>query len=458
MRAALRRLHGRRRWLATACASFYLFLAFVHAANRPIPEVVNLTVFARQEDRQLELLVRVPLAAVKEVQFPTRPDGDSLQLDLTRSMLPGAARYWIAPTLNLLADGTLLGRPEVAATRISISADQSFDAYESAIARLNGPELPDETTAFWRQVWFDMRLLYDLPTPTSAVAIEPLVSTLGVHVSTNLTIVGGDTPTRTLTFDGDPGLIYLAPRWIDATRQFFVRGLRSIVTNADVLLLLCCLALPFRRVRTFVPVIAAFAGALVLGLILVLAGLTPDRVWTQPLVDVLAGTVILLAALANVAGRVTPRRRALFALGAGCIFGLMAAADLRQQIQFSGAHVLAGEMAFPAGAVVATAGVAALLVPVVSFLFSFARVESLERIIVSALAADTAWGWIDERWTRFRTIPLQFNFDGDALATGLRVLAVVVLVGGGIWFLSEWLKARGFDQELTPESQPKTAS
>ena len=58
------------------------------------------------------------------------------------------------------------------------------------------------------------------------------------------------------------------------------------------------------------------------------------------------------------------------------------------------------ELAFGAGAVLTMAGVMALLVTACSFLFSLARVEYLERIIVSALAADTAWGWFGERWAR----------------------------------------------------------
>jgi len=44
----------------------------------------------------------------------------------------------------------------------------------------------------------------------------------------------------------------------------------------------------------------------------------------------------------------------------------------------------------------------ALLVPALSFLFSFARTERVELIVVSALAADTAWGWLDEKMGAFQ--------------------------------------------------------
>ena len=97
----------------------------------------------------------------------------------------------------------------------------------------------------------------------------------------------------------------------------------------------------------------------------------------------LAAASILVAAFANIIGRVTPRRRALFALGAGSVFGFVSAASLGAGLQFGGAHVAVAEVAFGAGAVLTMASVMALLVPACPFLSSLASVEYLERIIVS---------------------------------------------------------------------------
>jgi len=58
-----------RRFTA-AYAAFFLLAPFVHAANRPLPEDVNAKAFARPEPGRLELLVRVPIAAVKDIEFP----------------------------------------------------------------------------------------------------------------------------------------------------------------------------------------------------------------------------------------------------------------------------------------------------------------------------------------------------------------------------------------------------
>ena len=220
--------------------------------------------------------------------------------------------------------------------------------------------------------------------------------------------------------------------------------------GADFLLLLFCLALPFRQFRHLAPAIATFTGGLTLALLIALSGVAPNTLWFQPLVEMLAAASILLAAFANIIGGVTPRRRALFALGAGSVFGFICAAHLGAGLQFGGAHVAVAELAFGAGAVLTMAGVMALLVTACSFLFSLARVEYLERIIVSALAADTAWGWFGERWARFRKVPFQLTFDSTLLAPALRSLAVLVLVGGVVWFVNEWLKSHRFaDEEVT---------
>ena len=153
-------------------------------------------------------------------------------------------------------------------------------------------------------------------------------------------------------------------------RQFLARGGGSCCSGADFLLLLFCLALPFRQFRHLVPAIATFTGGLTLALVLALSGVAPDTLWFQPLVEMLAAASILLAAFANIIGRVTPRRRALFALGAGLVFGFICAAHLGAGLQFGGAHVAVAEVAFGAGAVLTMAGVMALLVTACSFLFS----------------------------------------------------------------------------------------
>src|SRR5580700_11557189 len=107
------------RRFAAACASFFLFTPFAYPANRPLPEDVSAKVFAKSEGGRLELLVRVPLAAVKDIQFPTRGDTGYLDLSAIKSMLPGASRYWIANCFEVYENGAPAAKPEIASARIS---------------------------------------------------------------------------------------------------------------------------------------------------------------------------------------------------------------------------------------------------------------------------------------------------------------------------------------------------
>ena len=141
--------------------------AIVHAANRPIPEAVNVKVFVRldngpPENGSLDLLVRVPLAAVKDIQFPTRGEAGYLDLDALASMLPGAADHWIAGGFDVFDHGEPVSRPEVDQPRIAMIADQSFDSYQSALDHLGAPPVAATENLFLDQVWFDMRLRYRL--------------------------------------------------------------------------------------------------------------------------------------------------------------------------------------------------------------------------------------------------------------------------------------------------------
>src|SRR5262245_36077455 len=384
------RFRARTRSCIAAGASLMFLAAMVHAANRPIPEVVNVKVFVRLESGSLDLLVRVPLAAVKDIQFPTRGEAGYLDLQALASMLPGGADHWIAGGFEGFDHGEPVSRPELDQPRIATNADQSFDSYQSAIDHLGAPPVAATENLFLDQVWFDMRLRYRLASEQPLIALDPNLAGWGVRVSTDLKIVDASGQVRSLAFEGNPGRIYLAPRWTDAGRQFTDRGTRFVRSTAPLLLFLFCLVLPFRRYRPAIPPVVAFVATLLIGLIASTLGLTFDAVWFPPLLAALEVAAILLAAFANIADQVTPHRRTLFACCAGLIFGASTALALEPALQFGGSHPLVSVLAFCAGAAATLAAAAAIMIPVMSYLFSRARterIERIERIIVSALAA-----------------------------------------------------------------------
>jgi hypothetical protein len=449
---------ARVRLCIAAGVGLVLCAAIVHAASRPIPEVVNVKVFVRLENGSLDLLVRVPLAAVKDIQFPTRGEAGYLDLEALASMLPGAADHWIAGGFEVFDHGEPVSRPEVDQTRIATMSDQSFDSYQSAIDHLGAPPLAATENLFLDQVWFDMRLRYRVASEQPAIAIDPKVAAWGVRVSTDLKIVDAGGQVRSLTFEGNPGRIYLAPRWTDAGRQFLDRGTRFVRSTAPLLLFLFCLVLPFRRYRPAIPPVVAFVSTLLVGLLASTLGLTVENVWFPPLLAALEVVAILLVAFANIADRVTPHRRTVFACCAGLIFGWSTALALEPTLQFGGSHPLLSVLAFCAGAAATLVAAAAIMIPVMSYLFSRTRTERIERIIVSALAADTAWGWLTERWSQLAKIPFGVVFETGAAAMVLRALALLVLLAGALWFLNEWLKSsRLGDTEAVPPPRGKSA-
>jgi hypothetical protein len=438
-----------------ACASFFSFATIVDAASRPIPTVVNIKAFAAADRDHLDLLIRLPLASVKNVQFPIRDSLGHLDVAALQSMQDGIARNWVADTLEVTEQGAKLPKPAVLGTRISISSDASFGSYSSALARFAAHDLKVDEEVLWQQVWLDVHLRYAAEKST-ALSVEPHVAGLGVKVTTDFVVVSNGEE-RTLTFDGDPGRIHLNPQWHNTLAQFLAHGVRAVMRNADFVVFLFCLALPFKHFRTVWPATAAFAGAVALGFLSLRLGLIARSLWIQTCVDALVAASIVAIAASNVIDRVTARRRASFALIAGIVFGLSSAFRFDAIGQFAADHPLSGEIGYLIGIALSVALAVAIFVPLARLLFSFARAETLERIIVSALAADTAWSWFMERGSQFARIPFSYELDGESWSDILSGIALVAIVSGLIWALDRWLKLHGFADEPS-RSESKSAT
>ena len=242
-------------------------------------------------------------------------------------------------------------KPEVSQTRISVSSDQSFDSYREALAHFNSPDLPPETNVLWDQVWIDIQYEYSLRSDRAVVTIRPKFARLGVRVSTDLKYLEPDGSIHEFSFEGDPGLIYLNASPTDAARQFLRWGFDFVLSSTDLLLFLFCLALPLRRYREIGPAVAVFVAALSLALLASAFGLAPDPIWFHPLIETLSAIAILLVAFANIAGKVTPQRRALLALCLGFVYGFSSSFDFGGKVQFGGSHTVFSAIAFTAGVV-----------------------------------------------------------------------------------------------------------
>ena len=94
-----------------------VLLALLVWTGRPaahdLPADVVVHAFVRPEGQRLRLIVRVPLEAMRDVDYPTRgPEG---LLDLTRidGALADAVALWLAPAFRIQEDSIPLARPRL---------------------------------------------------------------------------------------------------------------------------------------------------------------------------------------------------------------------------------------------------------------------------------------------------------------------------------------------------------
>ena len=149
----------------------------------------------------------------------------------------------------------------MAAARISLESDKSFNSYEQAAAHLTGPSLPADTNVVWNQTLLDVWFDYPIQSDRSEFAIQPEWGRLGLRVVTALRFLPPGGAVRAFEFTGAPGLVRLDPRWHQAALRFVRQGFLHILDGTDHLLFLLCLVIPIRRFRALVPVVTSFTVA-----------------------------------------------------------------------------------------------------------------------------------------------------------------------------------------------------
>jgi HupE / UreJ protein len=418
------------------------FLLPSRAPAHDIPNDVTVQMFVKPEGSHLHLLVRVPLKAMRDINFPERGPG---YLDLTRAsgLLPGVARLWIAGFFEMYEGDTLLPNPQVVATRISLPSDFSFTSYEQALAHLTGPPLADSTDVSWNQTMLDVMFDSPIHSERSRFSIQPRFARLGLRVVTVLRFLPPGGAVRAFEFDGDPGLVRLDPRWHQAALRFVDLGFLHILDGTDHLLFLFCLVIPFRRIRALIPVVTAFTVAHSITLIASAHNLAPDFLWFPPLIETLIAASIVYMALENIAGPSTLQRRWMIAFGFGLVHGFGFSFALRQSLQFAGSHLLTSLLSFNVGVELGQLLVLILLIPVLQLFFRYAVAERMGTIILSALVAHTGWHWMLDRGARLR----QFRFEWPALDAALlamlmRWLILFLILGGLLWLVRVALRVR----------------
>jgi hypothetical protein len=422
--------------LAAAC----LFLVPSLAAAHDIPASVVVQAFLRPQGTNARLLVRVPLGAMRDVEFPLK-DGGVLDIARAEPTLRDAALLWLSRDIEVYEGDVKLPAPRVTAVRVSLPSDRSFGSYDAALAHVTGAPLPAETEIVWNQALLDVMLEYPIVSDRSTFSIRPSLGRLGVRVVTVLRYQPPAAAERAFEFTGDPGLVRLDPRWHQAAWRFVRLGVEHILDGIDHLLFLACLVIPFRRVRPLVVIVTAFTVAHSITLIAAASGCAPDALWFTPLIETLIAASILYMALENIVGAGTLQRRWVMAFGFGLVHGFGFSFALRETLQFAGSHLLTSLLAFNLGVELGQLLVLAVLVPALSLAFRYAVAPRMGTIVLSALIAHTAWHWTAERWETLR----QFDWpSGEPLSLLTVVRWLIVLVGAAAagWLIRTGIQHR----------------
>jgi len=428
------------RVIAALLVTLILILPSAGVAH-DIPADVTVQAFLKPEGQLLRLIVRVPLKAMLDIDFPKRGPG---YLDLARvdASLRHAATLWVSDRMEVYEDEISLPAPKVVQARVSLQSDKSFGSYEEALGHVTGAPLPDQTELFWDQALLDVLFEYPIISDRSPLSIRSGLSRLGIRVVTVLRFVAPGGVVRAFEFVGDPGLIRLDPRWHQAALRFVELGFRHILDGTDHLLFLLCLVIPLRRFGSLIPVVTSFTVAHSITLIASAYNLGPDALWFPPLIETLIAISIVYMALENITGS-NIRRRWMITFGFGLVHGFGFSFALQQTLQFAGSHLLTSLLSFNVGVELGQILVLVILIPALEILFRFAVAERMGTIILSAIVAHTGWHWMIERGERLGQFQFQWpTVNAALLAIVMRWLMVLVVLVGVIWLVSTVLVQR----------------
>ena len=428
-----------RRLPVAAIVMALVIAGSVRTIAHDIPNAIIVQAFLKPEGDRLRFLVRVPLEAMADMDVPQREQG---YLDLARvdDAIRTATTVWIAREVALYEEDTRLPVPDMVAVRVSLPSDRSFQAYDTALAHIEGPPLSEEIDLYWEQGVMDAWLEYPIASDESRFAIDPGLRPLAQRVTIALQLLTPDGSVRAFELHDDPGRVLLDPRWGQAAARFVRSGFTHILDGIDHILFLLCLVIPIRRIGTLVGVVTAFTVAHSVTLIASAYDLAPGALWFPPLVETLIAASIVYMALENIVGA-SLMRRWLITFAFGLVHGFGFSFALRDSLQFAGSHLLTSLVSFNVGVELGQLVVLAAVVPALRLAFRFVVEERMGTIILSALVAHTAWHWMTERGGQLMQFPWP-TMDALWLTDIVEWTMAGVAVAATIWIARVLARAR----------------
>ncbi|MGB5352247.1 MAG: hypothetical protein WBN32_01390, partial [Woeseia sp.] len=142
------------------------------AMAHEVPASVVVQTWVQPDGDELNLLVRVPLEAMRDVVFPLRGLG-FIDIAAADESLRDAAEIWVANEVDLFESGSRLDSYRIAGVRLSLPSDRSFRNYDAAVAHISGPPLAASTKLFVTQALLDIHLVYPIQSATADFSIYP---------------------------------------------------------------------------------------------------------------------------------------------------------------------------------------------------------------------------------------------------------------------------------------------
>tara|TARA_Y100000996_G_scaffold151265_1_gene116539 strand:- start:1132 stop:2481 length:1350 start_codon:yes stop_codon:yes gene_type:complete len=424
----------RPRRIAAVAVALVLILPSWSGEAHEIPADVTVQAFVKPEAGTLRMLVRVPLVALRDYNFPSREPG-YLEISKSENMVLEAADVWIGDYVSVLENEEPLGRAELAAVRVAIPGDRAFRSWESAYSNILSSPLVDGIQLPTRQAMVDVLLEWPITSDFSDFSIVSGLNHLGIRTVTVLRFLPPGGAERAFQFAGDPGVLRLDPRWHQAAWRFVVFGFQHILDGIDHILFLLCLVIPVRSLIALVPIVTSFTIAHSITLIAAAMGLAPQALWFSPLIETLIAFSIVFMAFENIMGSKVARRWVV-AFAFGLVHGFGFSFALSESLQFAGAHLLTSLLSFNIGVEAGQLFVLALVVPLLRLFFGRWLPEVSGVIVLSAILAHTGWHWMLDRGGAL----LQYDISMPLVTTSLwltagRWMMLLTLVLVTLWGL-----------------------
>jgi len=401
-----------------------------------IPSRITLQIYVHPQEDQMSILMRVPMEAMGEIDFPTRGPGylDFAELDLA---LQDAVSVYLSESLAVYEDGRALGDQDISAIRVSLPSDRSFINYQSAYASVSSAPLTNDVDLLWQQAVLDVLMTYPIQSEDSQFSLDSTLSRLGLQTNTVLRFVLPEGNERVFNYFGNPGLVQLDPSLLQSLLRFGVMGFFHILEGIDHLLFLFCLIIPARSIRELIPIVTAFTVAHSITLIGSAFGLVPQALWFSPLIETLIALSIVYMALENIFGAKL-KHRWMLAYGFGLVHGFGFSFLLAETMQFAAGNLLTSLLAFNVGVELGQVLILIIVVPLLHALFKRLAKPAIAIILFSALIAHSAWHWLTERWAVLAAYDFEWPLiDATFLIATMRWGMLLVIATAILWGMYE---------------------